>query len=151
MEKIKALEIDNTNFEDSVSITCCQEYEIVVENGSIKARRKNLTPPAEYNMDKYPKNYDEACDILGDKKNDFNLNAYWKLIYIRNAYWKLYNNWKPDWASEHNKFVIATWKGQIELNQMIYKHCILAFPTKEMRNHFYDNHLDLIRQCKDYI
>ena len=84
----------------------------------------------------------------------------YKLLVCRNAYWKIAGEemgldkpWKPDWSSfsEGSYPTITKCNGRI-VKTSIYTHdCLLAFPTEEMRNVFYENFKDLIEQCKELL
>lgn len=127
--------------------------EIVIENGRYILRDKKP---------KYPKNYEECCNILGieDRENgycgyEYELLGNFQQLYIcRNAYWKIAGDemglnkpWEPDWdnLSTNHEFIKIK-KGCFE-----YSSRVLVFPTKEMRDTFYENFKDLIEQCKELL
>lgn len=78
------------------------------------------------------------------------------LLYARAAYWKIAGDemglgkpWEPDWLNtEQDKFVLYTHNNVICSNRFVLGHNVLAFPTAEMRDAFYDNFKDLIESCK---
>ena len=81
------------------------------------------------------------------------------LLYARDAYWKiageqmgLGKSWEPDWRnSNEDKYCIEYSYGRINsVTTNIYNY-ILAFPTAEMRDAFYDNFKALIEQCKELL
>ena len=86
-----------------------------------------------------------------------------ELIRCRNAYWKiagehmgLEKSWEPDYDSGVNKY------GIIYMNKVVQKsnpttnwerhlNKVLDFPTKEMRDAFYENFKVLIEKCKELL
>lgn len=96
---------------------------------------------------------DKLCS-LQDK-----LNILGKLLICRDAYWKMAGEqmglgepWKPNWLNtEQDKFILYTHNNVICSNRFVLGHNVLAFPTKEMRDIFYENFKDLIEQCKDFL
>ena len=82
-----------------------------------------------------------------------------KLRICRNAYWKIAGEqiglgkpWEPDWKHGKDKFYcICTTEGEIVLGEWYIDNKILAFPTIEMRDAFYENFKDLIEECKELL
>lgn len=119
----------------------------------------------------YPKTYEECCKILGLLNVDlcFNadyrsfdaskeqwkrlglMNQFYQLLICRDAYWKIAGDWKPDWRDMPPKHVLNDDNGTIVKNQFWYGKQILAFPTAEMRDAFYENFKELIEQCKELL
>lgn len=125
---------------------------------------------------KYPTTYVECCKVMGvsyraqlsytnpdvERGNTYLtkekqlLDSFMRLRICRNAYWKIAGEemgldkpWKPDWTNaEESKYCLVNKEGTIDkwIQKTMYK--ILAFPTKEMRDTFYENFKDLIEQCK---
>lgn len=126
----------------------------------------------------YPKTYKECCDVLKIKYPDFiaeedgmyastykNIlfGALKELIICRDAYWKIAGEemglgkpWEPDYDSGVNKY------GIIYMNKLIQKSTpttnwerhlnkILDFPTKEIRDAFYEHFRFLIGKCKELL
>ena len=125
---------------------------------------------------KYPKAYEECCRIVNanpqirlayDNGQKYaydvdNLQRYEdtrKLIICRDAYWKIAGEefglgkpWEPDWYDCGSiKYIIGGYSGEIGYDQNRTTHKILAFPTKEMRDTFYENFKELIELCKDFL
>jgi hypothetical protein len=118
---------------------------------------------------KYPTTYKECCKVLGISRHDVeidlphpyqqNMFNLFKLLICRDAYWKiageemgLDKSWEPDWNNiEQDKFVIFTNNNSICANKFKLGHNILAFPTKEMRDLFYEKFKDLIEKCKELL
>lgn len=119
---------------------------------------------------KYPTTYEECCKVLGvafvytdimgvtNKEYDLYL-SFIELIRCRDAYWKIAGeqmgidkSWEPNWNNiEQDKFVIFTNNNSICANKFKLGHNILAFPTKEMRDLFYEKFKDLIEKCKELL
>ena len=109
----------------------------------------------------YPKTYDECCEYIGcdDKIKMSLIGEFTRLINARNAYWKIAGEqmgldkpWEPDWSTEDEiKYVIEVYRNNVRTNSQGYSNTILAFPTAEMRDAFYENFKDLIEQCKELL
>ena len=137
-------------------------YEIKEENGKTYAVRKQF---------EHPKSYKECYDVLKipnderyiyiDVPLSYNkvLETFTQLLICRNAYWKIAGEqmgldkpWKPDWSNpSERKYCIVNTEGNI--TEWIQKttNKILAFPTVEMRDAFYENFKELINQCKELL
>lgn len=129
---------------------------------------------------KYPKTYEECCDVLNIETNriieydeclgyrditqyDTNLltqiEYFRRLRICRDAYWKLAAEelgldkpWEPDWTdNSQKKFTICYYQGEISLTNGPNVHRLLAFPTAEMRDVFYKNFKNLIEKCKELL
>ena len=59
--------------------------------------------------------------------------------------------WKPDWEFDDTKYVLYFNKGEIVKDMMKHTSYILAFPTEEMRDAFYENFKDLIEEYKELL
>lgn len=116
----------------------------------------------------YPKTIEECANLLDTLPHTKNWvsgyysNLLWRLqqLFIcRNAYWKIAGEemglgkpWEPDWKDNHQeKWTISFYQGEINLTNGPNVHRILAFPTKEMRDTFYENFKDLIEECKEFL
>lgn len=107
----------------------------------------------------YPKDYDGCCNVLNDdeKMSLWMMNELRKLVNIRNAYWKIYgeanglgSSWKPDW--DDGCYVIFTnGDGLIKRDIQFGLNAILAFPTEELRDMFYERFKSEIELCKEFI
>lgn len=134
-----------------------------------------ILKPIKY---QYPKDFEKCCDILnipifGDiayvghwayggeylEKHLDVLRKFQQLFICRNAYWKiagkemgLDKQWEPDWKSEvEQKFIITIDSNEICGGQTIQCNTFLAFPTEEMRDAFYENFNNLIKECKELL
>lgn len=92
------------------------------------------------------------------------INNFYKLLICRDAYWKIAGEemdlgkpWKPDYHEKSYeqgspiKYVIYYTGTHITKEQKCTPSYILAFPTKEMRDAFFDNFKDLIEECKELL
>ena len=59
--------------------------------------------------------------------------------------------WEPDWKNEDDKFIIQTYDNEVGCWSVIATHRILAFPTAEMRDVFYENFKSEIEICKELL
>ena len=120
----------------------------------------------------YPNTYKECRKIMG-VDTDFLFTGYdldlWKghllsslqkLLICRDAYWKIAGEemglnkpWEPDWCDYTTKYCILyspQYRGICKRQYDGIKH-ILAFPTEEMRDAFYENFKELIEECKELL
>lgn len=115
---------------------------------------------------KYPTSYKECCDVLGLNTMDNDACGYkadliirFQELYIaRDAYWKIAGKemglggpWESDWNDEIQKYCIRTDRNKIVNCSSSFNNRILAFPTVEMRDAFYENFKDLIENCKELL
>lgn len=116
----------------------------------------------------YPKTYKECCDVLGLNTMDNDAQGYeadliirfQELLIARGAYWKIAGEkmglekpWEPDWKKQDKKYIISVFEDAvIYFENETYNHnTILAFPTEEMRDAFYENFKNLIETCKELL
>jgi hypothetical protein len=127
------------------------------ENGNVIGATKILLVK---NSPYYPKNYDECCDMLdADEFIGHELmREFPKLINARNAYWKIAGEklglgkpWEPDWNESTPKYTIIVIENKLVKHYALTQNYILAFPTEEMRDAFYENFKDLIEKCKELL
>lgn len=127
-----------------------------VENGEIilKPKKKAL-----------PKTYEVCCEVIGISRHDVeidlpqpyqqNMFNLFKLLICRDAYWKLSDDWKPGWNGYYGdsglKYCIFQDGSALRLDDTISRGCVLMFPTKEIRDTFYENFKDLINECKELL
>ena len=138
-------------------------YHFTDENGNvIDAKKIQLVK----NASSYPKTYDECCKIIGyfltgdtiiGHKTPL-LRNFQKLLVCRDAYWKiageelgLGKSWEYDHTKGYYTPAIIYRVGFIQKVENLNKNVILAFPTIEMRNAFYENFKELIEQCKELL
>ena len=139
-----------------------KDYVFKDENGSIINASKIVL---EKKKPKYPTTYEECCKIIGDVRA-----ACWggykcdilgylnKLLICRDAYWKiageemgLGKSWEPDWKVYDKKYAIGMHEDMIYQDTETRNNKILAFPTAEMRDAFYENFKELINECKELL
>ena len=118
----------------------------------------------------YPKTYEECVKILGFTTvytpkvepmfdYDDDIIALQKLKNCRDAYWKIAGDkmglgkpWKPRWNDGYQKkWIINFHQNEINLTNGLNVHFVLAFPTEEMRDAFYENFKELINVCKELL
>lgn len=93
------------------------------------------------------------------KNLDRLLNSFRKLLICRDAYWKIAGEemglgkpWKPDWTkADERKYCIVNTEGNITKWVQKTTNKILAFPTEEMRDAFYENFKVEIENCKEIL
>ena len=86
-------------------------------------------------------------------------NVFAKLIICRNAYWKIAGKemglgkpWEPDWGNDNQfKYIIICRRDNVIKDTYTAKNCILAFPTAEMRDAFYEAFKEDIEKCKELL
>ena len=161
-------------FRAGESFNLPQGYQFVDENGNIINAQK-ITLEKKEKM--YPKTYGECCEILGVDPHNFLAitNCYegevettdyekslsskfvslWGLRICRDAYWKIAGEemglgkpWEYDCNSEDFTPAIIYRSGCIQKVEVQYRNAMLAFPTLEMRDAFYENFEELIIICK---
>lgn len=132
----------------------------------LMATRNSNKLIVEYIKNKqYPKTYDECYEIMNIPENQLIkcgtygykaglLSKFQELLICRDAYWKIAGDWEEKRKKEINHYVIySTLNGGLVkdcLSCTMVKH-LLDFPTKEMRDAFYENFKDLIEQCKEFL
>ena len=157
--KINGILFSNENYADKVELCLGDDYEIVVEYGRTFVQKKKP---------KYPTTYEECCGVLGMtfdypdirmvSNDEYNLySSFIQLIRCRDAYWKIAGEemglgepWKQDY--DDRCLIIANNNGNIHTYEYHgNNNIILAFPTEEMRDAFYENFKDLIEKCKELL
>ena len=163
-----------TDFEyEGLAYTLPEGYQFVDENGNVINATKIVL---EKKKKEYPKTYKECCKVLGIEGgrlmfNTKDITEYEEnLIYkigklehikvCRDAYWKLYGEemglgkpWElsigtPIYYIYYNR-TVGTIKN--DYADDIQGNIILAFPTPEMRDAFYENFKELINECKELL
>lgn len=155
-EIIQLIKNDWNNFKDRYDIP--DDYHFVDKNGN----EINISEIVlEKKKKEYPKTY-EQCSLINGCENRISLKIigeFTRLVNARNAYWKFYGEemgldkpWKPDWKNQElPKYCIAGVEGQIKTAERYIVNTILAFPTAEMRDAFYENFKELIEICKELL
>ena len=114
---------------------------------------------------KYPTTYVECAKILNcfsavhidGYKNEL-LEKLQELLICRDAYWKIAGEqmglgkpWEPNWNTKELKYIIYYENDELWFNDEISRNTILAFPTEEMRDAFFENFKELIELCKELL
>lgn len=157
--KKNSITISSLCYEDEVELNFSCEYELIERDGKhILIKKKPI----------YPTTYVDCCKVIGCRAimgftglDDEEENLYGKFIALkrcRDAYWKIAGEqmglgkpWEPDFSNNSPKYNIFRYENEITLSDNNWSNRILAFPTIEMRNTFYDNFKDLIEQCKELL
>lgn len=119
----------------------------------------------ELHKSKYPKTYEECARLLDTFCGSIEgygcklLPYLQQLLICRDAYWKIAGEqmglgkpWKPNLQDKKEpKYVITNLGGNIAFELYAEYNAILAFPTVEMRDAFYESFKDLIEQCKELL
>lgn len=166
-EKIQAYEVTEEICANEIAIEFDpSKFEMIERNGKYFVVKKEP---------QYPKTYKECCEVLRIPKNehyididaplvssDYNrlVSAFTKLLICRDAYWRIAGEqmgldkpWKPDDSKNHVYYIFyCVSNDEIRLAAgNLYFNEVFAFPTKEMRDAFYENFKDLITECKELL
>ena len=148
-------------------------YQFTDENGNVINATKIVL---EKKGKKYPKTYEECAVIMGvelwnclwgedateyEEQTEDLMDAFIKLKICRDAYWKIAGEemglgepWEPDYNDinhETPKYCIYCDSGIISKGIFYQYQFILAFPTEEMRDAFYENFKKEIKICKELL
>ena len=151
MGKTASVIFNSENYEDEVELQL-GDYEIEVRDGKTYAVKKKPV---------YPKTYVECKEML-DENMYYGFSVFktlQNLIICRDVYWKIAGEemglgkpWEPDWTNlDQLKYCIWVDVGEFITMVNVRGQHILAFPTEEMRDAFYDNFKDLIEQSKEFL
>ena len=142
---------------DKVEIVTDDDCEIVIENNKCFVVRK---------QSKNPSTYEECCKVLGVNSVDNDNRGYiWELLcclqellVCRDAYWKIAGEqmglgkpWEYDMSKDEFSSAISYQYGYIQKCEIRHQNKILIFPTKEMRDAFYENFKELIELVKELL
>ena len=156
------LTVKGEEVKERIEIAIPEGYEYVIESGKIIFTKKKK---------EYPKTYAECCRVLGVSEFEYNHTGtkMWyrhklmatldNLRLCRDAYWKIAGEemglgkpWEPDWSTDNEiKYVIEVYRNNVRKNSQGYSNTILAFPTAEMRDAFYENFKKEIEFCKELL
>ena len=155
-----------TDFVKEHGLPCPDGYQFKDENGNVINATKIVL---EKKKKEHPKTYEECLKILGFTTiytpkvepmfdYDDDIIALQQLKNCRNAYWKIAGEemalgkpWEPDWKAYDKKYVIGTHEDMIYQDTETRNNKILAFPTAEMRDAFYENFKKEIEICKELL
>ena len=158
---------------------CPQGYQFVDENGNvinatkIVLEKKGKKYPKTYEecckvLGVNPDNFlsirnlyrDDGDEELTDYERDLlgKFDSLWELRICRDAYWKIAGEemklgkpWEPDWDDGELKWCMSYSGNCIEFDQYKSIHHVLAFPTEEMRDAFYEVFREEIEKCKELL
>ena len=180
IEELSEISLDKagqiTDFEyEGLAYTLPEGYQFVDENGNVINATKIIL---EKKKKEYPKTLEECCEVLdtGGYQIDYfvkpgevyeyekalitKISALYNLIICRDAYWKIAGEemglgepWElsigtPIYYIYYNR-TVGTIKN--DYADDIQGNIILAFPTEEMRDAFYENFKELINSCKELL
>ena len=147
-------------------------YLFVDENGNIINTKKIVL---EKKKNEYPKTYEECAVIMGvelwnclwgedateyEEQTEDLMDAFIGLKVCRDAYWKIAGEemglgkpWELSIGTHIYYIYYNRTVGTIKNDYAddIQGNIILAFPTAEMRDAFYENFKELIEQCKELL
>lgn len=153
---ISGICLNSCDYADEVELNL-GDYEIEIRGNRTYAVKKKP---------KYPTTYEECYDegntelhfIYVDKDERDLYESFIQLIRCRNAYWKIAGEqmglgkpWSPNWTTFEGMPAIFRFRYNIVCDSIKDYHCLLVFPTEEMRNVFYKNFKDLIERCKELL
>ena len=145
---------------------CPDGYIFKDENGNVINATKIVL---EKKKKEYPKTYVECCKVLGydDREtycichtgaNERLFERLYCLKVCRDAYWKIAGDemglgkpWEPDWTTDDVKHSLVNVGNTIIPSVECKVGRILIFPTKEMRDAFYENFKSEIEICKELL
>lgn len=152
--KTAGIIFNDANYADEVELYL-GDYEIEVRDGRTYAVLKKPVYPKTYKECRAILNYMVGC--LSGYKSSL-LASLQNLLVCRDAYWKIAGKqmgldkpWEPDWNDQRPKYTITVIGNQLIKHHSLSQNYILAFPTEEMRDAFYENFKDLIEQCKELL
>ena len=164
-------EVELVGYSTPSYLVCPSGYEFQDENGNVINASKIVLKKKK---PRYPKTYEECLSVLGiynglpdveiynAKPSECTLfESLIRLKRCRDAYWKIAGeemglgkdlSWVPDWMCVDRLYAILYryhYICKVEVNGGT--SCILAFPTVEMRDAFYEAFKDLIEECKELL
>ena len=145
-------------------------YIVKDENGNVINAQKIVL---EKKKKEYPKTYEECCRVLGISDGEFMFSglsddeydlfdSFVVIKRCRDAYWKIAGEemglgkpWKPNWDKCNGMRyciypILNCIRHDAQANEE-YENRILAFPTEEMRDAFYENFKEEIEICKELL
>jgi hypothetical protein len=173
-KKINQMSLANCDL-DEVEIVLGDKFELKIEDGKYYAVRKKLTYPTTYDeccdiLNIETNRIIDYDDCLGyrditqyDTKLLTQLRCLRKIRICRDAYWKIAGEqmglgkpWKADFTQGSGiKYIILFANGGVIWNRQecetVTGSRVLAFPTAEMRDTFYENFKNEIEQCKELL
>lgn len=148
---------------DRYRIVIDSRFDIEVDEGEYYAVRRKKKYPETF---KECRDYIESCydepfcaDLIATGYKSKLIESFAKLLVCRDAYWRIAGEemglekpWEPDWRDNYQKkWTINFYQDEINLTNGPNVQFILAFPTEEMRDAFYNNFKQLIESCKELL
>ena len=146
--------------------SCDYADEVELNLGDYEIEIRGNRPYAVKKKPKYPATFEECLNMLYCKsilrhiighKAELLLNLE-KLLICLDAYWKIAGEemglgkpWEPNWTTFDGMPAIFRFRYNIVCDSIKNQHCLLVFPTEEMRDAFYTNFKELIEQCKELL
>lgn len=146
---------------------CLEGFEFYDDKGNIIDTKEIIMIKKK---PQYPNTYEECCKVLGsdpsriivlsnrkdiiheENEHCYEMYNLYQLLICRDAYWKIAGDWKPDFTnSNERKYCIVNMENKVIKWVQKTTNKILAFPTEEMRNAFYENFKELIESCKELL
>ena len=149
---ISSLAFDADECEICLSDEVKKEYGLKFKNGKFLFFKK---------LPKYPKTYEDCCKalLLNPEKATYSVCGleykrhlivnFQRLLVCRDAYWMIAGGWKPDIM--YGDLYCIGYDGNVITWKMQGGCRLLAFPTAEMRDVFYENFKELIEECKELL
>jgi hypothetical protein len=149
---------------------CLEGYDFYDDKGNI-IDTKEITMKKKKTQ--YPKTYKKCCEVLGMQYNLYlslssqnidgeveeksygykigsQMNSLYELLVCRDAYWKMAGDWEP--SDCQIVYGIRRSCGKFEkVDDLFGGEMVLEFPSREMRDAFYENFKELIEVCKELI
>ena len=152
-KKKKEVTFEYKVVEKEVELVIPDGIELSIQDGRVLLKDKKP---------KYPKTYEECCELLFPSSislgkvltSGYNcelLKKFGELLICRDAYWKIAVDWKYDVNKTEEYFYIVNKCGRVVKEHYMNFNHILAFPTEEMRDNFYENFKELIESCKELL
>lgn len=169
------IELNKIN-DNKFEVLLDERYESIVENGRLCIIKKTNSYPKTYEecckvlmgktnfsefslaLIKYSNTIKFDNSVSPDAPYIELFNNLYEIIICRDAYWKIAGEemglskpWKPDLENEE-LYCIQNYNKQITISRTNTAfNKILIFPTKEMRDAFYENFKDLVKSCKELL
>lgn len=111
----------------------------------------------------YPKDVVECREVINNAKSIKHtqyviattsmFDVFETLIMCRGAYWAIANEWRPFWKDQFQErySIVCDLYGNLQKAHNVNRPTTFVFPTKEMRDAFYENFNELLNQCKELV
>jgi hypothetical protein len=175
LRKMCTISLTDNNYSDKIEVLL-NDYEYIEENGKAYFVKKKTEYPKTYEacckvlgLNHYLglswNSYDVYSGVINSLPKRIEdiakkLESLSKLIICRDAYWKLYGDemglgkpWEPPYGYEPiDTFCLQVYQNRItKVTDNTLNHCILTFPTPEMRDAFKENFSKEMENCKELL